>query len=198
MELTQELFQKCRRISTAIQDFLDQTGMVNARSTDVYDFLARKELIEKDRHNGLHFRSFLKQLKDSNLLYLIKQCSCIENNRSLEWYFNPVKTAPTNTSVGSKVSAIQHTPVMDKQDVELLLNIESANVALLPVRVDIQYTSQQLEIKHYYPRAYEYWTDHEHEILIRVYQQCKNIDAVALLLKRQPHVVEEKIKILRL
>ena len=26
----------------------------------------------------------------------------------------------------------------------------------------------------------------------------KNIDAVALLLKRQPHIVEEKIKILRL
>jgi hypothetical protein len=198
MELTQELFQKCRRISAAIQDFLVQTGMVNARSTDVYEFLARKGLVEKDRHNGLHFRSFLKQLKDSNLLYLIKQCSCIENKNSLEWYFNPVNTAPSKTSVGSKVSVMQHYPVMEKQKLEPLLNVESANVELLPVREDIQYTSQQLEIKHYYPRAYEYWTDHEHEILVRVYQQCKNLDAVALLLKRQPHVVEEKIKILGL
>jgi hypothetical protein len=83
---------------------------------------------------------------------------------------------------------------MEKHDLELLLNAESASVELLPVREDIQYTSQQLEIKRYYARAYEYWTDHEHEILTRVYQQCKNTDAVASLLKRQPHIVKEKIK----
>lgn len=198
MELTQELFQKCRRISAAMQEFLVQTGMVNARSTDVYEFLARKGLIEKDRHNGLHFRSFLKQLKDSNLLHLIKHFSCVENKNSLEWYFNPFNIEPTNTSVGSNVSVMQHYPVMEKQNLEILINEESVNIKLLPTREDIHYTPQQLEIKQYYPRAYEYWTDQEHEILIRVYQQCKNSDAVALLLKRQPHVVEEKIKILGL
>lgn len=52
MELTQELFQKCRRITAAIQEFLIQTGMVNTRSTDVYDFLARKcKKIDKNISN---------------------------------------------------------------------------------------------------------------------------------------------------
>lgn len=198
MELTQELFQKCRRISNAIQVFLLQTGMVNARSTDVYDYLARKELVERDRHNGLHFRSFLRSLRESNLLHLIPQCSCLENNKVLEWYFNPVSTSSKNTVVNTKEANKQHQPAINKQDLELLLDMERPNIESLPARIDIQYTSQQLEIKSYYPRAYEYWTYDEYEILKRVYCQCKNVDAVASLLKRQPHIVEEKIKILGL
>lgn len=194
MELTHELFQKCRRISNAIQDFLHQTGMIDARSTDVYDFLARKGLVEKDRHSGLHFRSFLRELKESNLLHLIKQCSCVENNNTFEWYFNPVNgNTKNNIDAYAGKPIKQHHPVMDKEDIELLLSEEKTNVASLPVRTDKEYTSQELEIKRYYPRAYEYWTDEEIEIMSRVYGQCKSVDTVASLLKRQPHVVKEKI-----
>ncbi|RXK87041.1 hypothetical protein [Filimonas effusa] len=195
MELTQELFQKCRRISNAIQDFLLQTGMADARSTDVYDFLSRKGLVEKDRHAGLRFRSFLKELKESNLLYLIKQCSCVEKEHTLEWYFNPVHSNNNNIAHSSGKSIRQHRPVMDKQDIELLLNKEAPNVACLPVRNDKKYTPQELELKRYYPLAYEYWTDEELKIMSRVYALCKSVDTVASLLKRQPHVVKEKLTI---
>jgi hypothetical protein len=115
MELTQELFQKCRRISAAIQEFLLQTGMVNARSTDLYDFLVRKNLVEKDRHNGLHFRAFLRELKESNLLHLIKQCSFVENEKSVEWYFNPVSPTLKSENIDKKKAQKLHQPAMDKQ-----------------------------------------------------------------------------------
>jgi hypothetical protein len=198
MELTQEVFQKCRRISAAIQEFLLQTGMVNARSTDVYDFLARKGLVEKDRHNGLQFRTFLRELKESNLLHLIKQCSFVENEKSLEWYFNPVSPNLKNENAEKKNVEKVHQPAMDKQSLEILLNSEKAHINALPARNDILYSPQQLELKRYYPRAYEYWTNDEYKILKRVYSQCKNVDAVASLLKRQPHVVKDKIKSLGL
>ncbi|WP_431213582.1 hypothetical protein ACQ86N_01280 [Puia sp. P3] len=68
MMITQEDFQQARRISAAIQEFLFQTGLKNARSTDVYKTLARRGLIEKDRHRGLHFRKFLSRLKEANVL----------------------------------------------------------------------------------------------------------------------------------
>jgi hypothetical protein len=86
MKFSQENFQKTKRISDAIQQFLLQTGLKNARSTDVYDVLARKGLIEKDRHRGLHFRNFLRQLKDANLLHLIPQCSSNPGTRGNKWY----------------------------------------------------------------------------------------------------------------
>jgi hypothetical protein len=198
MELTQELFQKCRRISAAIQEFLLQTGMVNARSTDVYDFLVRKSLVEKDRHNGLHFRAFLRELKESNLLHLIKQCSFVENEKSVEWYFNPVSPTLKSENIDKKKAEKLHQPAMDKQSLEILLSSEEAYISALPVRNDILYSPQQLELKGYYPRAYEYWTNEEYEILKRVYCQCKNVDAVASLLKRQPHIVKDKIESLGL
>jgi hypothetical protein len=79
-----------------------------------------------------------------------------------------------------------------------LLSSEEAYISALPVRNGILYSPQQLELKGYYPRAYEYWTNEEYEILKRVYCQCKNVDAVASLLERQPHIVKDKIESLGL
>lgn len=198
MKFTQEDFQKARRISVAIQQFLLQTGMRNARTTDVYDILTRKGLIEKDRHQGLHFRSFLRQLKDANLLHLIPQCSFNAGSRGNEWYFNPVSHTSSGLENIKKKALIHHKPVMSREEIESLIQNESENVEKLPKRTDIKYTSQHKELRGYYPRAYEIWTEEEYEILARVFQQCKNVDAVARLLKRQPHIVKEKIESMRL
>jgi hypothetical protein len=196
MNFTQEDFQRALRISEAIQQYLSQTGMVNARSTDLYDMLARNDLVEKDRHNGIHFRKFLRKLKEANLLHLIAGCTYVENSRGVEWYFNLSARKLNNTSTTSQKATIVHKPAMGKEEIEALILKEMPHVAALPVRSNPDYTNQQLDIKKNYPRAYEIWTNEEYEILKRVYQQCKNIDAVAKLLQRQPHIVSEKLKLL--
>ena len=198
MKFSQEDFQKTKRISDAIQQFLLQTGLKNARSTDVYDVLARKGLIEKDRHQGLHFRNFLRQLKDANLLHLIPQCSSNPGTRGSEWYFNAVSNIPNKSAAIKKQATVHHRPAMSKDEIALLIMEESENVEKLPVRTDKKYTIQEQEIKQNYPRAYEIWTSEEYEILKKVFIQCKNVEAVALLLKRQPHIVKEKIESLQL
>ena len=196
MSFTQEDYQKAKRISEAIQEFLLQTGMKDARSTDVYGMLARKELIEKDRHQGYHFRKFLSRLKDAGVLaQVIPQCTVTTNKRGEnEWRFHlAVKKAhePTETV---KTARVVHKPAMSKDEILRLVQEESGNVEMLPVRTDKNYTPQEMSIKKNYPRAYEIWTNMEYMILERVYQQCKNVDAVAGLLKRQPHIVKEKLE----
>ena len=195
MNFTQEDYQKAKRISEAIQEFLLHTGMKDARSTDVYDMLARKGLIEKDRHQGYHFRKFLLKLKDANVLsQVIPQCTFSSNGRGEnEWHFHlSAKKTTNSTGMGQKATVL-HKPAMSKDEIHRLMQEESPNVEMLPVRTDKKYTPQELSIKKNYPRAYDYWTKNEYKILDRVYQQCKNVDAVAGLLQRQPHIVKEKI-----
>jgi hypothetical protein len=196
MNLTHEDYQKAKRISEAIQEFLFQTGMKDARSTDVYDFLARKGLVEKDRHQGLHFRKFLLKLKDANILsQLIPQCTYTTNEWGKgEWRFHlSTKKASSVRNSGQAVAAV-HKPAMSKEEILQLLQEESANVETLPLRTDKIYTPQELSIKKNYPRAYEYWTEREYKIFVSVYTQCRNLDVVAGLLKRQPHIVKEKLE----
>ena len=195
MTITQEDFQKAKRISAAIQEFLFQTGMKDARSTDVYETLARRGLIEKDRHQGLHFRKFLCRLKDANVLTkLIPQCSFTTNERGdTEWRFNL-----SNKRIGidpgpEKTPTIIHQPLLSQRDILLLIEEEREHVERLSVRADKVYAPQELSIKKNYPRAYEYWTNAEYLILERVYLKCKNVDAVATLLQRQPHIVRERL-----
>lgn len=93
MGITHEDFQRARRISRAIQEYLETTHQEGIRSTDIYPYLADKGLIQKDRHNGLHFRRFLIKPKDNNLINLIPQCTCnpsLENEFN-EWYFYKAK-----------------------------------------------------------------------------------------------------------
>ena len=93
-----------------------------------------------------------------------------------------------------KEAKVLHQPAMSKEDLLRLVQGESASVESLPVRTDKIYTPQENSIKKNYSRAYEYWTKTEYQILDRVYRQCKNVDVVAGLLKRQPHIVKEKLE----
>jgi len=196
MGITHEDYQKAERISEAIQEFLLQTGMKDARSTDVYEILARKGLVEKDRHQGYHFRKFLLKLKNANVLsQVIPQCILTTNDRGVnEWRFHLSTKKVNITANMGKLATVVHKPVMNRDDILRLVEGESTNVGMLPLRTDKIYTPQELAIKKNYPRAYEYWTQSEHKILERVYKKCKNLDAVAGLLKRQPHIVKEKLE----
>jgi hypothetical protein len=127
MNLTHEDYQKAKRISDAIQEFLLQTGMKDARSTDVYDMLARKGLIEKDRHQGYHFRKFLLKLKTANVLsQIIPQCTFTTNESGdNEWHFHlSTKKANNSTSIRNP-AAVVHEPAMDKDDILRLIQEES-------------------------------------------------------------------------
>jgi len=79
MGITHEDFQKARRISKAIQEYIETTHQQGIRSTDIYPYLAKQGLIQKDRHNGLHLRRFLKKLKNNNLLHLIHNALVIQD-----------------------------------------------------------------------------------------------------------------------
>jgi hypothetical protein len=48
--ITHEDFQRAKRISRAIQEYLELTHENGLRSTGIYPYLAKKGLIEKDRH----------------------------------------------------------------------------------------------------------------------------------------------------
>lgn len=193
IKISHEEFQQARRISRVIRKFLLETKMIDARSTDVYETLAREGLIEKDRHRGYHFRKFLHKLLDAgSLTELIPECRHTLNVKGEnEWYFNLSTKVETSHPRHEVINP--QGPVMKKEDIELLLAEEQQNVEKLPKDNTFPLTPQQLEIRKNYPRAYEIWTDEEIVIMNRVYSKCRNLNEVARLLKRQPHIVKEKL-----
>jgi hypothetical protein len=198
MELTHEDRQRALRIGRAIQEFLLSTGQKDARSTDVYEFLAHKGLIEQDRHHGLHFRNFLTKLKNAGLLKLIPQCTHSTSGKGAnEWHFylaSDHRAALADIKqTGKKASAV-YEPKMTKEEIAQWLNAERPNVEKLTKRDIVQFTPQEIEIRKKYPRAYEYWTEDEIIILQRTYVATRSIDKTAELLYRQPHRIKEKLE----
>jgi hypothetical protein len=195
MELTHEDFQKARRISRAIQEYLEQINEDGLRSTDVYPFLAKKGLIEKDRHDGLHFRRFLRKLKENNYLSLIPQCQFnTTRTEFLEWYFYRVKsdsdfTVSTSINEPRKVKV----PEMTEMEIDEIIKKEKSKINELPKRDKAYFTPQMLEIRENYPRAYERWTGKEIDIMRWAFEKSKRIDKVAELLGRQPSVVKRRL-----
>ena len=191
MSTEQELFQKARRISKAIQEYLEETGQDDLRSTDVYPYLARKGLVEKDRHNGLQFRKFLSELKRRDLLNMIPQCRAEERGGVMtNWYFSRVSTKPAS----SKGPAAQvHVPEHSKEEREALLARFSTRAEDLPKR-EADWTPQELETRRNYPRAYEYWSSEE-ELLVEEMLVAKlSAEDMAKVLRRQPSAVKRKIE----
>lgn len=197
--ITNEDFQKARRISRAIQEYLEFTGNNGARSTDVYDYLANKGVIEKDRHQGVHLRRFLKKLKDNDLLKLIPQCSySYSSNGMHEWYFHKSTQdiAANKTKVEQSENHREHFPSISEIEINELIVKAKPHIEKLPKRND-QWTPQQLETRNNYKRAYELWSEREDEILVRAFNKFKRIDKVAELLERQPSAVEKRLEDLK-
>jgi hypothetical protein len=194
--ITHADFQKARRISRAIQEYLEYTGSNGLRSTDVYDYLANKGIIEKDRHQGLHFRRFLKKLKDASLLTkLIPQCSYTYSSNGMhEWYFHRSnkEISVTPTDKNENIPHREHFPNMTESEMAEFINKVKPEIENLPKR-DKDWTPQQLETRKNYKRAYEIWSAREDELLKEAYQKVQNLDKVAELLQRQPSAVESRL-----
>ena len=197
MNITHEEFQKARRISRAIQEHLEDINDDNLRSTDLYPILARKKLVERDKYNGIHFRRFLKKLKDNNLLKLIPQCKFKYNESKpefIDWHFYRVKKAGLDNSNTGEVQKII-TPKLPEDDINQLIKKAKPHIEKLPKKDLEKFTPSQLETKRMYGRAYEKWTDREVEIMTRAYNKFGRIDKVAELLDRQPNVVKKRLNI---
>lgn len=202
MNLTHEEMQQARRISRAIQEYLKQTGQKEARTTDIYQFLARKDVIEKDRHEGLHFRKFLHKVKDAGLLKLIPQCSNrLSQNGKNEWYFylaSEQRAELNDIKQNGRKADVIHLPKMKEEEIDLLLEEERPNIERLPKGHKPDLTLQEKQIRENYPRAYEYWSEWEVMIMERFFSSTGNVTKTAALLQRQPHVVREKLEELKI
>lgn len=201
MNFTHEDFQKAIRISNAIQDYFRiNYNKTKVRSADVYEHLAKCDLVEKDRHHGLHFRKFLDQLKNAGLLLqLIPQCrNEVSKKGSNEWHFVRIpdeKLQAMRSKHSGKKADIVHLPEMRQERINLLLEVERPKIEKLPKRDDnTEFTSQQLKIRKNYPRAYEYWSEKETAIMKRFFLSTNNINKTAELLQRQPHIIKEKLE----
>jgi len=197
MSVTHEDFQRAKRISRAIQEYIDMTGEIDLRSTDVYPYLARKGLVEKDRHNGLHFRQFLNKLKDNDLLKLIPQCVCIPGlqNEMNEWHFYSAKQSGIagDPSLQAAEKAQIIVPAMTESEIQNYVTEHKPLVEAFPKRKNKVFTPQQLDTRQDYPRANETWTDQEVTLMNEFYLLSKSIDDVAELLGRQPSAVRRKL-----
>jgi hypothetical protein len=203
MGITHEDFQKARRISRAIQEYLETTNQEGIRSTDVYPYLAKKGLIQKDSDKGMHLRRFLIKLKENNLLSLIPQCNCnpgLENQFN-EWYFYKAKS-DLHEVIINEVSNEGEIPIImpaisEKEIGELIIKAKP-HIDRLPKREPTHFTVQEKETRENYPRAFEYWTDREYEIMVRAFKKFQRVEKVAELLERQPSMIERKLRELKL
>jgi len=194
MNISHEDFQKARRISRAIQEHLEQINEDGLRSTDIYPILARKGLVEKDRDNGLHFRKFLRMLKENDLLKLIPQCQYRTTKTDfLEWHFYRSKIDAYEKGKAPNNERKLIEPKIAEENINDLIEKAKPFVAKLPKIISKNFTPQMLEIRANYPRAYEKWTEREIEIMIKAYKKFNRIDKVAELLERQPSVVRKRI-----
>ncbi|WP_405399323.1 hypothetical protein [Maribacter sp. Asnod2-G09] len=196
MIISHEEFQKARRISRAIQEYLEQTGLHGIRSTDVYPLLARKGLIQKDRHNGAHFRKYLIRLHKRGMLNLIPQCQGSKNkSKFYEWRFYSIPNSKVKSNIKSINADSPIVPEITEAEIDELILKSKSQIDKLPKIEESILPPRAIEIRKTYPRAYEKWTEREFDIMIRAFIKFKNIDKVAELLRRQPSVVKKTIKL---
>lgn len=193
-------FQNARRISRAIQEHLESTGDNGIRSTDIYPILAKKGLVEKDRNQGLKFRKFLKTLyNEGTLKELIPQCKPVpstNNPKFIDWYFYRanINEELTNQNIQTEDVIFINVPLIHDEEVDELISEYKHMVDLFPKRNPSLFNYNQMEIRKLYSRAYEIWTNREIDLLLLAWNKFRKINKVAELLKRQPDVVEKKLK----
>lgn len=98
MNLTYAEMQQALGISRAIQDYFRiNYDKKTIGCTDIYEHLARCNLIRRDHHGGLHFREFLRKLKEEGFLTLIPQCIyTLSRSGNYEWSFIRMSDAKMN------------------------------------------------------------------------------------------------------
>jgi hypothetical protein len=203
MSITHEDLQRAKRISRAIQEYLEMVHMDGLRSTDVYPYLAKKGLIEQDRHNGLHLRKFLNKLRENDLLKLIPQCQWKPSDYSEmnEWYFYRIvkETSEDSNKIHSEPPPESIIiPSLTEKEIDEHISKYRPLVENLPKRTDKRYTPPEQDTRSNYARAFEYWTNVEINIMKEFYLLTKRVDKTAKLLDRQPSMVELRLRELKI
>jgi len=177
------------RISQALQEYFDRERIVGPlRSNDVYEILVRQGLIERDRHQGIKFREFLHRLKKENQLYLIPQCRFEETRGTqVNWFF---ESTPGKVSTGRRLIPIAQAVQKKTLDLDALRQ----EIENLPKRYTSGFGVVELETRKNYPRAYEFWTPKEEELLKQVYLEIQDPMELSKIFKRQPSAMENRIK----
>lgn len=198
MNITKEEFDRAVQISHAIKKYFKSTGKNHFRSTELYEYLARKGLTERDNNNGVQFRNFLKKLKDKNLLYLIPQCRPDAAKNHTNWFFYPVSNISAYTYLGHKPTLLKDNPPLiepvTKEKVDELVEKAKSFLDELPKKEETPFPHQERQLRRFYPRAYEEWTDKEKRLMNRAYELTHSVFITAKILKRQPHIVEQKLR----
>lgn len=179
------------KISGVLQHFFIQhPESVNLRSTDVYDILVTKGLVERDMHQGIKFRQFLFKLYANNALVFLPQCSVKKSNgKQLLWFFNSAPKSPFCRRLKPKSF---NEPV----DTEYLINGIKKTVAAFPKRDTSALNWKALQIRTWYPRAYEYWTLEEETLLRNLVSKIPCKFKLSELLMRQPSAIEKRLELL--
>lgn len=181
--------QRALKISSALQLFFDQNpGMAILRSTDAYEVLVTKGLVERDRHHGIKFREFLHKLKNSNALAFLPQCRAESGSgTNTVWIF---QSAPKSTITGKNLT----TPEALNKSVELDVAALKKAIDLLPKRKDSDFDFVASETRKIYPRAYEYWSEREKELLKEAGSHTEDSFKLSDIFGRQPSAIEGKLK----
>lgn len=188
-DISQTEKQLCIDISNALQNFFDQNpGTHTLRSHDAYDILAKKGLVERDRHHGIKFREFLNKVKVANAMVFIPQCRPEPGNgNQTNWIF---QSAPGKTI---RIKNLKMDPAVPPVDETKLSEIKY-EVDSLRKRNTEDFDFIQLDTRKNYPRAYEYWSSKEEELLLMASELTDDSFKLSKIFGRQPSVLEKKIK----
>ena len=197
--MRQDEFQKAKRISRAIQDYLESTGSNGLRSTDLYAYLSRKGVIEVDLNNGTKFRQFLRKLYNLGVLEkVIPQCKpqkSYSSEKNMEWYFYKVNKEKNSSIKTSQSETYKNfDSITSDNEVDSIISKLELTINKLPKKSLSSFNFTERNIRKTYPRAYEIWSDRELKILEITWKIFLKVEKVAKLLKRQPSAVEKRLK----
>jgi len=184
-DISHEEKSRAIKISQALEHFFEENrGTLDLRSTDAYEVLVTKNLVERDKFKGLFFREFLKKLNRAGALGFIPQCR-LEGG---EWHFR---------AAGKRALAsgnLRPVGVMPKPtaDESVLIKIKE-EVAKLPKALNKKFTVAQLEKRKTYFRAYENWSEKEFKLLSETAELNLDMQELSRLFGRQPSVLEDRL-----
>ena len=188
--ITNDDIMQAIKISQTLQEYFDKNYVADGklRSTDAYEILVKKNVVEKDRHNGIKFREFLKKLKKNNQLYLIPQCDPEKTSgSSTNWFFYSAR--------GKTIKAKNLVPINQVGKViSIDMNRIKNEINELPKRDTAKFTHIQIETREKYARAYEIWTPNEEKLLLEVVKEITDCFKLSELFQRQPSAIQNRLK----
>lgn len=186
--LTKDDIAQAIKISQTLQAYFEQhKNIILLRSTDAYEVLDRRGVVEKDRHQGIHFRRFLHHLKENNGLQYLPQCYTEKGpGNSTNWFFRPA----ADKTIRRKLIPIDRA----QQSAQINLDDVKAVIASFPKREEDSLSYVEKTIRHDYPRAYDKWTEAEEKLLMEMNQKVKDQSELSRIFLRQPSTIASRLK----